>query len=308
LKNLGIEITNLHKKYDEVHAVRGINLSIKKGEFYGLLGPNGAGKSTTINAITSLVKPTHGNVKILGKDIVTDFRFARSQVGIAAQELSNDFFFPVEELLYYQAGFYGVTRKKAKERIDYILNKLGLDEHKNKKMRMLSGGMKRRLQIAKALVHDPQILILDEPTAGVDVELRHDLWKYLKELHSEGKTILLTTHYIDEAELLCEKVGIIDSGKLIVENTVENLKNMVSKSGIVIHTKQKPSNINDILKDFSPTINNNRIEILTQTPNADLPKIILKMSENNIAIEDVHLPKTSLEDVFLDLTGRKINE
>lgn len=308
MKNLGIEITNLHKKYDEVHAVRGINLSIKKGEFYGLLGPNGAGKSTTINAITSLVKPTHGNVKILGKDIVTDFRFARSQVGIAAQELSNDFFFPVEELLYYQAGFYGVTRKKAKERIDYILNKLGLDEHKNKKMRMLSGGMKRRLQIAKALVHDPQILILDEPTAGVDVELRHDLWKYLKELHSEGKTILLTTHYIDEAELLCEKVGIIDSGKLIVENTVENLKNMVSKSGIVIHTKQKPSNINDILKDFSPTINNNRIEILTQTPNADLPKIILKMSENNIAIEDVHLPKTSLEDVFLDLTGRKINE
>tara|TARA_B100000497_G_scaffold106237_1_gene122966 strand:- start:499 stop:1425 length:927 start_codon:yes stop_codon:yes gene_type:complete len=308
LKNLGIEITNLHKKYDEVHAVRGINLSIKKGEFYGLLGPNGAGKSTTINAITSLVKPTHGNVKILGKDIVTDFRFARSQVGIAAQELSNDFFFPVEELLYYQAGFYGVTRKKAKERIDYILNKLGLDEHKNKKMRMLSGGMKRRLQIAKALVHDPQILILDEPTAGVDVELRHDLWKYLKELHSEGKTILLTTHYIDEAELLCEKVGIIDSGKLIVENTVENLKNMVSKSGIVIHTKQKSSNLNDILKDFNPTIINNRIEILTQTPNADLPKIILKMSENNIAIEDVHLPKTSLEDVFLDLTGRKINE
>ena len=308
MKNLGIEITNLHKKYDEVHAVRGINLSIKKGEFYGLLGPNGAGKSTTINAITSLVKPTHGNVKILGKDIITDFRFARSQVGIAAQELSNDFFFPVEELLYYQAGFYGVTRKKAKERIDYILNKLGLDEHKNKKMRMLSGGMKRRLQIAKALVHDPQILILDEPTAGVDVELRHDLWKYLKELHSEGKTILLTTHYIDEAELLCEKVGIIDSGKLIVENTVENLKNMVSKSGIVIHTKQKSSNINDILKDFNPTINNNRIEILTQTPNADLPKIILKMSENNIAIEDVHLPKTSLEDVFLDLTGRKINE
>ncbi len=308
MKNLGIEITNLHKKYDEVHAVRGINLSIKKGEFYGLLGPNGAGKSTTINAITSLVKPTHGNVKILGKDIVTNFRFARSQVGIAAQELSNDFFFPVEELLYYQAGFYGVTRKKAKERIDYILNKLGLDEHKNKKMRMLSGGMKRRLQIAKALVHDPQILILDEPTAGVDVELRHDLWKYLKELHSEGKTILLTTHYIDEAELLCEKVGIIDSGKLIVENTVENLKNMVSKSGIVIHTKQKSSNINDILKDFNPTIINNRIEILTQTPNADLPKIILKMSENNIAIEDVHLPKTSLEDVFLDLTGRKINE
>lgn len=213
MKDLGIEIINLHKKYDDVYAVKGIDLSIKKGEFYGLLGPNGAGKSTTINAITSLVKPTDGEVKILGKNIVSDFRYARSQIGIACQELSNDFFFPVEELLYYQAGYYGVTRKNAKQRIDYILNKLGLYEHRNKKMRMLSGGMKRRLQIAKALVHDPQILILDEPTAGVDVELRHDLWKYLNELHAEGKTILLTTHYIDEAELLCERVGIIDNGK-----------------------------------------------------------------------------------------------
>ena len=161
MKDLGIEIINLHKKYDDVYAVKGIDLSIKKGEFYGLLGPNGAGKSTTINAITSLVKPTDGEVKILGKNIVSDFRYARSQIGIASQELSNDFFFPVEELLYYQAGYYGVTRKKAKQRIDYILNKLGLYEHRNKKMRMLSGGMKRRLQIAKALVHDPQILILD---------------------------------------------------------------------------------------------------------------------------------------------------
>jgi len=222
LKDFGIEIINLHKKYDDVYAVKGIDLSIKKGEFYGLLGPNGAGKSTTINAITSLVKPTDGEVKILGKNIVSDFRYARSQIGIACQELSNDFFFPVEELLYYQAGYYGVTRKNAKQRIDYILNKLGLYEHRNKKMRMLSGGMKRRLQIAKALVHDPQILILDEPTAGVDVELRHDLWKYLNELHAEGKTILLTTHYIDEAELLCERVGIIDNGKLIVEDTQES--------------------------------------------------------------------------------------
>ena len=163
MKDLGIEIINLHKKYDDVYAVKGIDLSIKKGEFYGLLGPNGAGKSTTINAITSLVKPTDGEVKILGKNIVSDFRYARSQIGIACQELSNDFFFPVEELLYYQAGYYGVTRKNSKQRIDYILNKLGLYEHRNKKMRMLSGGMKRRLQIAKALVHDPQILILDEP-------------------------------------------------------------------------------------------------------------------------------------------------
>ena len=308
MENLGIEIVNLHKKYDDVHAVQGIDLSIKKGEFYGLLGPNGAGKSTTINSITSLVKPTSGNIKILGKDIVSDFRYTRSQVGIAAQELSNDWFFPLEDLLYYQAGFYGVTRKDAKQRIEYILEKLGLYEHRKKKMRMLSGGMKRRLQIAKALVHDPQILILDEPTAGVDVELRHDLWKYLKELHAEGKTILLTTHYIDEAELLCERVGIIDHGKLIVEDTVKNLKSMVNKSGIVIHTKDRGLNLDQLLDDFKPSITHNRIEILTNTPNIDLPKIILKLSENNVIIEDIQLPQTSLEDVFLELTGRKIND
>ena len=308
MENLGIEIVNLHKKYDDVHAVQGIDLSIKKGEFYGLLGPNGAGKSTTINSITSLVKPTSGNIKILGKDIVSDFRYARSQVGIASQELSNDWFFPLEDLLYYQAGFYGITRKNAKQRIEYILEKLGLYEHRKKKMRMLSGGMKRRLQIAKALVHDPQILILDEPTAGVDVELRHDLWKYLKELHVEGKTILLTTHYIDEAELLCERVGIIDKGKLIVEDTVKNLKGMVNKSGIVIHAKDDHSNLDQLLDDFKPSITRNRIEILTKTPNLDLPKIILKLSEHNVIIEDIQLPQTSLEDVFLELTGRKIND
>ena len=308
MENLGIEIVNLHKKYDDVHAVQGIDLSIKKGEFYGLLGPNGAGKSTTINSITSLVKPTSGNIKILGKDIVSDFRYARSQVGIASQELSNDWFFPLEDLLYYQAGFYGITRKNAKQRIEYILEKLGLYEHRKKKMRMLSGGMKRRLQIAKALVHDPQILILDEPTAGVDVELRHDLWEYLKELHVEGKTILLTTHYIDEAELLCERVGIIDKGKLIVEDTVKNLKNMVNKSGIVIHAKDDYSNLDQLLDDFKPSITRNRIEILTKTPNLDLPKIILKLSENNVIIEDIQLSQTSLEDVFLELTGRKIND
>ena len=138
--------------------------------------------------------------------------------------------------------------------------------------------------------------------------MRHDLWKYLNELHAEGKTILLTTHYIDEAELLCERVGIIDNGRLIVEDTVKNLKNMVNKSGIIIHTKENFPNLDTILKDFNPAINQNRIEILTKQPNLDLPKIILKLSENNIRIEDVQLPKASLEDVFLDLTGRKIND
>jgi len=306
-RNLAIKINKLFKSYDAVKAVQGLDLEINKGEFYGLLGPNGAGKSTTINSITSLVKPSDGNIEIFGKNIENDFRFARSQVGIAQQEVSTDWFFPLEQLLYFQAGFYGVSRSLAKERIEYLLEKLGLSKHRTKKMRELSGGMKRRLQIAKALVHDPEIIILDEPTAGVDVELRHDLWLYLQELHKGGKTILLTTHYIDEAELLCERVGIIDKGKLIVEDTVSNLKKTVKNSSIEIQLKDNNNDLS-FLSEYDYKIDNNSLKIFTDTPNLELPSIILKFSKKNIKIEDIHIPQTSLEDVFLDLTGRKIND
>ena len=309
MSDTAIKIINFHKKYeDEIYAVQGIDLSIKKGEFYGLLGPNGAGKSTTINAITSLVKPTKGNISVFNKDIVSDFRYTRSKIGISPQEISNDWFFPVEQLLYFQAGFYGIERKNAKERIEYILHKVGLYNHKDKKMRQLSGGMKRRLQIARALVHDPEIIILDEPTAGVDVELRHDLWLYLQELHKDGKTILLTTHYIDEAELLCERVGIIDKGKLIVEDSVTNLKKMVKNSSLEIRLKNNDKNDLSFLNEYDYKIDDNTVKIFTDTPNLELPSIILKFSEKDIKIEDIHIPQTSLEDVFLDLTGRKIND
>ena len=307
-KNLAIKISKLFKNYDTVKAVQGVDLEIKKGEFYGLLGPNGAGKSTTINSITSLVKPSGGNIEIFGKNIENDFRFARSQVGIAQQEVSMDWFFPLEQLLYFQAGFYGVSRSSAKERIEYLLEKLGLSKHKSKKMRELSGGMKRRLQIAKALVHNPEIIILDEPTAGVDVELRHDLWLYLQELHKEGKTILLTTHYIDEAELLCERVGIIDKGKLIVEDTVSNLKKMVKNSSLEIRLKDSVNSDFSFLNKYDYKISEETVQIFTDKPNLELPSIILKFSEKDIKIEDIHIPQTSLEDVFLDLTGRKIND
>ena len=307
-KDLAIKISKLFKNYDTVKAVQGVDLEIKKGEFYGLLGPNGAGKSTTINSITSLVKPSGGNIEIFGKNIENDFRFARSQVGIAQQEVSMDWFFPLEQLLYFQAGFYGVSRSSAKERIEYLLEKLGLSKNKSKKMRELSGGMKRRLQIAKALVHDPEIIILDEPTAGVDVELRHDLWLYLQELHKEGKTILLTTHYIDEAELLCERVGIIDKGKLIVEDTVSNLKKMVKNSSLEIRLKDSLNSDFSFLNKYDYKISEETVQIFTDKPNLELPSIILKFSEKDIKIEDIHIPQTSLEDVFLDLTGRKIND
>jgi len=306
--NNAIEIINLHKKYGQLEAVKNLTLNIKVGEFYGLLGPNGAGKSTTINSITSLVRPSDGYIKIFGENIENDFRFARSQVGIAQQEISTDWFFSLEQLLYFQAGFYGVSRLHAKERIEYLLEKLGLSKHRTKKMRELSGGMKRRLQIAKALVHDPEIIILDEPTAGVDVELRHDLWLYLQELHKDGKTILLTTHYIDEAELLCDRVGIIDKGKLIVEDSVSNLKKMVKNSSLEIRLKDNGNNDLSFLSEYDYNVDENAVRIFTDTPNLELPSIILKFSKNDIKIEDIHIPQTSLEDVFLDLTGRKIND
>ena len=182
-----IDIKGLTKSYGELKALNGVNISIKKGEFFGLLGPNGAGKTTTINILTGLVFKESGSTKVFGKDTIKDFRYTRSKIGIAAQEFSVDWFFPIEKLLFFQAGYYGIKPKDAKPLVDSLLNRLGLSSKRNSRLRQLSGGMKRRFQIAKALVHDPEILILDEPTAGVDVELRRDLWKYLQDLHSRGK-------------------------------------------------------------------------------------------------------------------------
>ena len=182
-----------------------------------------------------MVLKNQGITKIYGKDTVKDYRFTRSQLGIAHQELPIDWFFPIEKLLYFHAGYYGITKHKAKPRVEELLDRLGLQEKRSSRLRQLSGGMKRRYQLAKALVHDPKIIILDEPTAGVDVELRHELWDYLRELHQNGKTILLTTHYIEEAELLCEKVGIIDKGKIIKEGSPADLTRELGKAGINVH-------------------------------------------------------------------------
>ncbi len=208
-----IEIRNLHKSYDDTAALCGIDLTIKPGEFYGLLGPNGAGKTTTIGIITGLVKLESGSVSVFGKDIITDYRFTRSRIGVSPQEFTSDWFFSIEKLLIFQAGYYGIPKKDALPRVEEVMKKLGLYEKREEKIRFLSGGMKRRFMIAKSLVNDPDILILDEPTAGVDVELRRMLWEYLNELHGKGKTILLTTHYIEEAEKLCERVSIINDGR-----------------------------------------------------------------------------------------------
>ncbi|MDF5533514.1 ABC transporter ATP-binding protein, partial [Vibrio parahaemolyticus] len=215
-----LEIEQLRKTYaGGFEALKGISLQVKKGDFYALLGPNGAGKSTTIGIISSLVNKTSGTTKVFGYDIDTDLELAKQNLGLVPQEFNFNQFETVEQIVMQQAGYYGVSKVLAKERAEKYLKKLDLWEKRQERARNLSGGMKRRLMIARALMHEPQLLILDEPTAGVDIELRRSMWGFLKEINQEqGITIILTTHYLEEAEMLCRNIGIINRGELI-ENT-----------------------------------------------------------------------------------------
>ena len=303
-----IEITGLTKSYGDTIALDGINMKIKKGEFFGLLGPNGAGKTTTINILTGLVFRNKGSTKVFGRDTVKDYRYTRSKIGIAAQEFSVDWFFPIEKLLFFHAGYYGIQKKHAKKTVNELLNRLGLENKRNARLRQLSGGMKRRFQLAKALVHNPDIIILDEPTAGVDVELRHDLWNYLKDLHNMGKTILLTTHYIEEAELLCENVAIIDCGKILKEGSPKELTRELGEAGIsVVLDNLNGLNKKDLEK-YTYTNTKNRLHFSVKNPDEELPKIIRILSKSGHHIQSIESNKSSLEDVFLNLTGKGINE
>ena len=310
MSSLAIQIEDLKKSYNNVPALKGVNINISKGEFFGLLGPNGAGKTTTINILTGLVFKDHGNCLVFDKDIVKDYRYTRSKIGIAAQELSVDWFFTIEKLLYFQAGYYGISTEKAKSKVDELLDRLGLDKKRDSRLRQLSGGMKRRFQIAKALVHDPEILILDEPTAGVDVELRHDLWKYLKELHHNGKTILLTTHYIEEAELLCENVAIIDEGTILKMGSPKKLTKELGDSGITVQIGQNINNvdIDSVLNDLNYTIEDSRLHFSVKDPEKSITEIIQRLTKINVPLQSITTETSSLEDVFLDLTGKNINE
>tara|TARA_B100000700_G_scaffold71884_1_gene80100 strand:+ start:213 stop:1133 length:921 start_codon:yes stop_codon:yes gene_type:complete len=303
-----IKITNLKKSYGGIDALKGINMTINKGQFFGLLGPNGAGKTTTINILTGLVRKDIGETMIFNRDTVSDYRFTRKQVGISSQEFTQDWFFPLDKLLLFQAGYYGINKKDAAPRVESLLDRLGLKDKRNARIRELSGGMKRRFEIAKALVHDPQILILDEPTAGVDVELRHELWKYFGDLHNEGKTILLTTHYIEEAELLCDKVAIIDSGKVITEGSPKELIGKDSNSGITVYLSEPFEDSDNTLKDFTYNQEDQRLHFITGYPENDLPNIIKLLSKSGAHIKRIETNKASLEDVFLNLTGKGINQ
>lgn len=303
-----IRISNLKKSYGQTVALKGIDLTINEGEFFGLLGPNGAGKTTSINILTGLVLKDSGITEIFNRDTVKDYRFTRSQVGVSSQELSMDWFFPLERLLYFQAGYYGITKLKAKPKVDELLERMGLNDKRKSRLRELSGGMKRRFQIAKALVHDPNIIIFDEPTAGVDVELRHELWAYFKSLHKQGKTILLTTHYIEEAEMLCEKISILDKGVVITEGTPKELTRKLGRAGITINLTGWKDELEKALESYQYTRDNGRLHFTVQDPEEVMPEIIAKLTKHGCFIQRVKTTKSSLEDVFLSLTGKGINE
>ena len=296
-----IEIQSLKKTYDTgVEALKGIDLSIPQGSFFGLLGPNGAGKTTTIGILTGLVNKTSGSAKILNYDIIDDYKNARRSIGLSPQEINLDVFFTIKKILEFQAGYFGVPSKIAVKKVDEVLKKLGIYDKKDNTARHLSGGMKRRVQIAKALVHNPPILILDEPTAGVDIELRHMLWDYLTLLNKEGKTILLTTHYIEEAEKLCNEVAIINNGQIIKQGDTKSIIKEVSLNTIEIEITDS-SNIKFSDK-IDYTLEGNILKIQSKEVNKDIIKII-ETIEKTTKIENINIINSSLEDAFIKLTN-----
>jgi ABC-2 type transport system ATP-binding protein len=220
-----LKVEKLRKTYSTgVLALDGVSLEVEAGRFFGLLGPNGAGKTTLINSVVSLARPDSGSVEVFGKDAYEEFREARRMIGVSPQEINLDKFLTVEETLLFHAGYYGVPKNKARERAGELLERFALTEKRKQRVNTLSGGMKRRVLFARALMHDPRVLFLDEPTAGVDVELRYKLWGYIRELNHNGLTILLTTHYLEEAEALCEEIALINGGRIAAHGTSEDLK------------------------------------------------------------------------------------
>ena len=297
-----IEANNVNKTFKRkniaIKALNDFKIKIKKGSIHGLLGPNGAGKSTFINILGSLVKKDTGNIKICGVDIDKNLKLAKFKIGIVPQELNIDPFFTPLELLELQAGLYGIPKKNRKT--EEILNNVGLLDKKNAYARTLSGGMRRRLLVAKALVHSPQMLILDEPTAGVDVELRSSLWKYIRKINKQGTSICLTTHYLQEAEELCENITIINEGKIIKDDKKENLLNFISTKKVsfdLLNTFEIPSK----LFQFNPNVNNKKLHLTYDKKKVSINNIIKILDESNIAFSEMNTYESNLEDVFKKL-------
>ena len=297
-----IEAKNVNKifikKSQKIKALIDFDIQIKKGSIHGLLGPNGAGKSTFINILGGLVKKNTGRVSICGIDIDTNPKLSKFKIGIVPQELNIDPFFSPVELLELQAGLYGIPRKK--RRTDEILENLKLSDQRNAYARTLSGGMRRRLLIAKALVHNPEIIILDEPTAGVDIDIRSSVWNYIRKINKLGTTVCLTTHYLEEAENLCDNISIINYGKKIKEDSKENLLNIISKKTVYFSLKEK-INLPLVLKKYHPTIIDDKLKISYDKNDTNLQQILKLLDSANISFTEINTYESDLEDVFIKL-------
>jgi len=286
------------KKNKKTLALQDFNIQIKKGSIHGLLGPNGAGKSTFINILGSLVKKDSGIINICNLNIDTAIKQIKFKIGIVPQELNIDPFFTPYELLELQAGLYGI--RKADRKTNEILENVGLIDQKNSYARTLSGGMRRRLLVAKALVHSPEMLILDEPTAGVDVDLRRSLWTYIKKINKLGTTICLTTHYLEEAEELCDRITIINNGKVIKDDTKSNLLKIISNKTVLFQINSEifiPTELNN----YNPKIENGNLKITYDKNTTSLNEIIDILNKNKISFQEINTFESDLEDIFLKL-------
>ncbi len=296
-----LQIRGLTKTYGkDVKALTGIDLDVQPGDFFALLGPNGAGKSTAIGVICSLVKKTAGRVSVFGHDIDTDFSSAKEYLGMVPQEFNFNMFEKVHNIVTDQAGYYGIPATLAKERAEKYLRKLGLWEKRNTQSRGLSGGMKRRLMIARALVHEPKLLILDEPTAGVDIELRRSMWEFLQEINKQGTTIILTTHYLEEAENLCRNIAIINQGKIVENTSVKSLLKQLNREVFILDTQAAVHTLPPITGYTIEQVDDQTIEA-TVEKGQSLNALFEQLSKANIHIVSMRNKVNRLEELFVSL-------
>ena len=300
-----LEIENLTKIYNnDVKALKGISLSVEEGDFFALLGPNGAGKSTTIGITSSLINKTSGLVKVFGHDIDTDLTKAKQYIGLEPQEFNFSQFEKVMAIIVNQAGYYGIKRKEALVRAEEVLKQLALWDKKDTPARELSGGMKRRLMIARALMHKPKLLILDEPTAGVDIEIRRSMWAYLQKINAEGTTIILTTHYLEEAEFLCRQIGIIDGGRIIedarMSTVLRKLQNEVFILSLSATLTEAPT-----LAGFKTRLRSEDELEVEKGPERDINELFAKLDQQNIKVVSMRNKANRLEELFMRLVDNK---
>lgn len=299
-----IEVKKVCKYFGSFCALDHIDLEIREGEFFALLGPNGAGKTTLINTIAGLAIADRGSIHVMGNHVVHQYRQARGQLGVVPQELVFDPFFTVRETMAIQSGYYGISKNTAW--INEIIERLGLADKAHANMRALSGGMKRRVMVAQALVHKPPVIILDEPTAGVDVELRQSLWDFIKQLNIEGHTIVLTTHYLEEAEALCNRIAMLKQGKIVALNSVQNLINTM-RVGYSLRLRLQPDNLPPVLREKQMAHHNGFYELKIDSY-SQIESILAQLRENNVQILEMQLLQPDLEDVFVNLMRNPILE